>query len=307
MDSASRTSSKSSEKFYGYLMAFLAALFWGVSGVLAQFLFHKRQISPEWLVTVRMLVSGILLMIYPLIKSPRLLMAPWKNRKDRRDLIWFATLGMLAVQYTFFMTIQHSNAATATVLQYLGPVVIACYYTFKEKRLPSVKEMAAIALALAGAFLLVTHGSLDSLSISSTALFWGILSAFALATYSILPIGLLNRHDAPVVIGWAMLIGSAIFSFIHAPWKIEGQWDGITVLFTAGIILFGTALAFFFYLLSVKIIGATKASLLACAEPLAAAIISVIWLNVHFGLFDWAGTACILLTIFLLTKTEMKQ
>lgn len=285
-------------------MAFLAALLWGVSGVFAQFLFQEKQISPEWLVAVRMLAAGILLMIYPLIKSPRMLMAPWKNRKDSLQLIWFAIMGMLAVQYTYFVTIKHSNAATATVLQYLGPMIIACYYTIKEKRLPSLKEISAIVLALGGAFLLVTHGSWESLSISSTALFWGILSAFALATYSVLPIGLLNRYDTPVVIGWAMLIGGALFSLLHAPWKITGKWDTQTFLFTLAIIIFGTAMAFLFYLLSVKIIGATKASLLACAEPLAAAVISVIWLNVHFGLFDWVGTGFILLTIFLLTKTE---
>ena len=43
---------------------------------------------------------------------------------------------MLGVQYTYFGTIIHSNAATATILQYLMPIVIVFYLLFTTHRLP---------------------------------------------------------------------------------------------------------------------------------------------------------------------------
>ncbi|UOF02673.1 DMT family transporter [Bdellovibrio reynosensis] len=300
-------SKKDSSKFTGYSLAFLAALMWGISGTLAQFLFEQRSVTAEWLVTIRLLVSGVILLSYPLWNTKAQVIAPWKNKRDAFELIAFGILGMLAVQYTYFAAIKHSNAATATILQYLGPVFIACYYSVKEKRIPIPKELIAIFLALFGTFLIVTHGSIESLSMSNEALFWGISSAVALAVYSILPIRLMERYDAKIVVGWGMLIGGVAFSLINSPLAVPGVWDMKSYLFTAAIIIFGTTVAFYSYLLSIKIIGATKASLLACAEPLSAAIIAVIWLNVTFGLFDWIGTACILATIALLTKEEAKH
>ena len=114
----------------------------------------------------------------------------WRNKRDTLLLLAFSVLGMVAVQYTYFEAIHKSNAATATVLQYMGPVFIAIYMAFKQRRLPNFIEFVAIILALTGTFLLVTHGKFGSLAISTEGLLWGIASAVALAIYSLLPVGL---------------------------------------------------------------------------------------------------------------------
>lgn len=288
----------------GYIFALTAALLWGVSGTLAQYLFQNREVTPEWLVTVRMLMASAVLLSFSLIQNSKAVFAPWKDKKDRLGIIAFGIFGMLTVQYTYFVTIKHSNAATATILQYLGPVFIAIYYSFIEKRIPIVKELIAIAFALLGTFLIVTHGSLETLSVTPQAFWWGIASAIALAVYSILPISLMNRHNAAIVVGWGMLVGGVSLSFIYTPWDVPGIWDSTAFIFTGAIVLFGTALPFYLYLRSVKMVGATTASLLACIEPLSAAAVAVVWLKVSFGIFDWIGTVCILITIGLLTKAE---
>lgn len=109
----------------GYIYAIVAAILWGVSGNFGQFLFQKRGISIEWLVVVRLLVAGFILLAFSASGNKKDLRIIFKNRKDTLNLLLFAFLGMLAVQYTYFAAIKHSNAATATVLQYLGPVFIA--------------------------------------------------------------------------------------------------------------------------------------------------------------------------------------
>src|SRR5690606_9630541 len=83
---------------------------------------------------------------------------------------------------------------------------------------------------------------------------------------------------------------------------ISGIWDVSAYLSTAFIIVFGTAIAFLIYLRAVQLIGAQKSSLLASAEPLAATVLAVIWLNVPFSMMDWIGSICIVSTVFLLTK-----
>lgn len=285
--------------YQGFVLAITAASLWGVSGTFGQFLFQQRSINVEWLITVRMLSTGALLLLFALLKRDNINQI-WKNKKDATQLLIFSIVGMLAVQYTYFAAIRHSNAATATVLQYLAPILIALYLAIKNRRLPSFLEYLSIFLAVLGTFLLVTHGNPTTLLISDTALFLGIASALALAFYSIYPIRMLQNHSSALVIGWAMLIGGTVLAFVKAPWEIEGLWDIYTYSYVGFIIFFGTLVPFYAYLSAVKLIGAQKTSLLASAEPLSATIIAVLWLQVPFNSIDWIGSLCIVSTIFLL-------
>jgi drug/metabolite transporter (DMT)-like permease len=294
-------------KFKGFLLALTSAVMWGVSGTCVQYLFQHRGINTEWLVTLRLLISGFLLLCFAQSRRNISVWTIWKNKKDGLSIIFFSIIGMLAVQYTYFAAIQFSNAATATVLQYIGPVLIASYLALRRKKLPSILEAAAILLTLCGTFLIVTHGSFRSLSLSGLALFWGIISAFALATYTLLPIRLLKVYDSSVIVGWGMFLGGIVFSFVHAPWKISGQFDQTTFLLIGFIIIFGSVLAFCGFMISVKIIGPTNASLLSCTEPLSSTVLAVVWLKVPFGIYDWLGTAFILLTIILLALNEKQD
>lgn len=284
----------------GFILAILAALLWGLSGTFAQFLFQQRGINVEWMITVRMLCSGIILLLFPLIKGNKDLFGIWKNRKDALKLISFSLIGMLTVQYTYFATIKHSNAATATVLQYLGPVIIAIYLSLKNRKMPNIWQTISIVLAVVGTFLLVTHGDIHSLNISKTALFMGIASAFSLAIYTLQPMELLRKYNSSVVIGWGMFLGGLAFSFVKSPFAVEGIWDFSTYISAGFIIILGTLVAFYAYLTAAQIIGGQKASLLASAEPLSATIVAVLWLNVPFLLMDWIGSAFIVSTIVLL-------
>ncbi|MEI6946145.1 EamA family transporter [Paraflavisolibacter sp. H34] len=291
----------------GFALVIVAAVCWGLSGAFGQFLFENRGVNTEWLVTVRLLLSGLILLTVSSAGASQSIWSIWKNKADAGQLVLFSLLGMLAVQYTYFAAIRASNAATATVLQYLGPVLISAYLAVYHRRWPRPAEGLAILLAVTGTFLLVTHGSFGTLQISGVALFWGLASAVTLAFYTLQPIKLLHRYPATLVTGWGMLLGGLAFSLVHAPWKVEGQWDRYTFLFTAFIILFASVMAFCAYLLAVKRIGAQKSSLLASVEPLSAALIAVAWLEVPFEAIDWVGCLCIVATIILLAVPRKQK
>jgi drug/metabolite transporter (DMT)-like permease len=289
------------QKIPGLIMAVGSAIFWGISGTCAQFLFEQKGFDPGWLVCWRMLLAGSILVLFSLGKKDPDTFRIWKKPMDVIRLLLFSILGMVAVQFTYFYSISLSNAATATVLQYTGPLLVVAFYAIKHRRWPIFVEYASLVLALVGIFLLVTHGSFDSLVISEAALFWGFLSAVALAFYTIQPVGLLRTYSPATITGWGMLVGGIAFAPFSQPWEMQGIWDMEAFLAFAYIILFGSVLAFYFFLKSVTIIGATTASLLCSVEPLSAAGVAVVWLGVYFGPMDWLGTVFILLTIVLLT------
>ena len=294
------------KRFEGVLLAFLASTFWGVSGVCVQFLVQHRGISIEWLVTMRLLSSGILLLSITAMRGNDL-WSIWRNRNSVIKMLIFGTIGILGVQYTFFAAIKFSNAATATILQYLGPVLIFGYLAIQHKKAPRPLEWISVMLSLIGIFLLVTHGDPVNLHISGQAMFWGILSAFTLALYTLQPLSLMVKYDTSVILGWGFLIGGLFLSLLFPTWHVTGIWDLATVANTSYIIIFGTLLAFYFYMKAVKMVGAKVASLIATVEPLAATVVGIYWLHIHFDGMDWLACACIMTSIICISSVPRRK
>ena len=288
----------------GIAAALIAATLFGVGGTFAQFLFTQRGVNVDWLVTMRLLTSGVLLLAVCIVRQGRGVLAVWR---DGPALILFAIIGMLGVQYTYMAAIDASNTATATVIQYTAPAMVALWLALARRRAPDLRELAAIVLAMIGTFCLVTHGNPMRLNITALALWWGIASAVTAAFNAIQPSGLLKRHGAALVTGWGMLIGGIALSLRHPPWAVEGMWDARAIAFLVFILLFGTLLAFYLMLKALSLIGAQKSSLLTCAEPLAAAVLAVWWLQVPWGLWDWLGTALVLATVVLLAREQSAE
>lgn len=291
----------------GITLVLTGAILWGVSGTVAQYLFQEKGFHAGWLVAVRMLISGLVLLTISSMKEKQSIWKVWQEKKSRRQLLVFGIFGMIGVQYTYFAAVEAGNAATSTLLQYLGPVLIMAYLAVKFRKMPTAAEFFAAFLALLGIFLLVTKGRMDTIAINPLELFWGLLSAGGAAVYSVQPVRLLKQWGSAIVVGWGMLIGGVVMSIICPPWTFSGDISFISMAAVAFVILFGTLAAFYLYMESLKYLKATESSLLGCAEPLSAAILSVVWMGVPFTIIDWLGAGCILATIIILSKSQSPQ
>jgi drug/metabolite transporter (DMT)-like permease len=291
------------KKIKGFFLAFIASIFWGVSGVCAQFLFQERGLNATWLVAVRLLAAGMILLPVAMVfgYNPWHI---WKNRKDALALVLFGSLGVLSVQYTYIATIEFSNAATATILQYVGPAMIFAYLALKNRTIPNWLEWLSVLLSISGIFLLVTHGDLSQLLVTPQTLVWGIFSAFALAFYTLQPMRLMAVYPPAVLLAWGFLIGGITLSIFSTPVEVPGVWDEWTFINLGYIIVCGTILSFLSFMLSVKWLGAKPASLIATTEPIAASIVAVIWMDVPFGPIDWLACLLIVGAIVLLTAFQ---
>ncbi|MCL1632325.1 EamA family transporter [Sporolactobacillus sp. CPB3-1] len=278
------------------------AMLWGISGNAAQYLFDIHKISAGWLTSVRMLTSGVLLLcIMQCGKDRRLIWDIWKSRQSAQSLLIFGLIGMIGAQYTYFEAVAAGNAATATLLQYLSPVLIMLYLTVRLRKKPSTVEISAIFTALLGVFFIATKGQIHHLSIAPSAFFWGLMAALGGAIYATQPGELLRKFGPGIVVGWGMVIGGAAMSCFYPPWRFHGQLTMQSVIGIVFVIVFGTLIAFYLYLSSLKYLQPIETSLLGCAEPLSAAVVSVVWMGVPFTLFDWIGAVCIVGTVMMLT------
>ncbi|PWI57147.1 hypothetical protein BM613_10165 [Sulfoacidibacillus thermotolerans] len=286
-------------------MVLLGAALWGISGTAAQVLFQRDGYHPGWLVTVRMGISGVILLLsMSWITGWRNVFAIWNSRSDALRVLVFGVFGLLGVQYSYFRSIQYGNAATATLLQYLGPVLITLYLAWRHRKQPSRSEWTAVLLALCGTFFLVTDGKWGDIAISASAVVWGVVSAIALAFYTLYPKPLLQKYGSALITGWAMLIGSFFVGLANPPWQVSGILTIGSCGLISFVVIFGTLLAFYLYLSSLKYISATETSLLSSAEPLSATLVAVLFLHVHMGFDALLGGVCIVATVFLLARPQ---
>jgi drug/metabolite transporter (DMT)-like permease len=210
---------------------------------------------------------------------------------------------MLAVQYTYMASIKHGNAAVATLLQYLSPVMIIVYLLLRKQSIFTRQDVITVLLALGGCFFLLTNGSISQLSVPVSAVAWGVLSGVAAAFYTLYAVPLIKKYSSLVIVGWSMVIGGSVMSFIHPPWEASSL-SPITWGYILFVIIFGTMLAFWFYVESLQSLLPKETSLLGSLEPLAAVITTVVWLKEPFGFYQWIGTACIIGLVLLLTRTK---
>lgn len=298
-----------SNKFKGISLAVGGSILWGISGTVAQYLFNNFVITPVWIVGVRLLFAGLLLVTISTLQNGKAAWQIWRNKTDRRQLIAFAVFGMLASQLSYFMAIQAGNAATATILQFTGPLYIIIYLAISQHQLPRRIDAISIVVALTGTFLLVTKGHLNSLSLAPLAVIWGLLSGVSQASYTLIPRSLLQKYDAKLIVGWGMLVGSIPFLPIVTT-QVPHSFAGPELVAIGYIIIFGTIFSYLFYLQSLNYIAPATTGMLSSIEPLTATTLAILLLGVKMSGIELIGAVLILATVFLQalpTKSANKE
>ena len=284
----------------GTFLTIAGGILWGISGVCGQFLFQSKDVTASWLVPLRLVTAGFLLLCYYLIRDKGKAFDIWKTKRNRIDIIIYGLAGMMLCQYSYFQTIEWSNAGTATVIQYLGPALIVVWVCLQTRRLPEKKEVLGVILAVTGIFLIATHGNPTTLALSQKALIMGLISAVSVVIYTVKPARMQAEFDTPLILAWGMLIGGIALTIAFRPWNNKVIFDGETFTALTFIILFGTMAGFSMYMTGVKMIGSVRASLYSCVEPVASIVLTAVWMKVSFTTPDLIGTAFVIATIIIL-------
>ena len=286
----------------GIVFTLLGATCWGLSGVLGEYLLNISRIDPVWIIANRLFFSGIAMVVMLFLKDKHNLMRVFSNKIDILKLLNFSFFGLLICQGTFFLTIKYTNAGMATVIQYIGPVIIMLYYCIIGRRWPLPREVIAIVVSLFGTVLIATHFDFSKLNISTLGLFWGLLSAFGLASYNIFSISLTTKYGVMPIMAWGLLIAGVVVYFATGSNYIPDNFKLIDFICMSGVVIIGTILSFSLYLEGVRLIGAVTGSIIGCFEPIAAIIFSFLLLGTTFGTIDLIGAAFILSAVIVLSK-----
>ncbi|HGD1866474.1 TPA: DMT family transporter [Streptococcus agalactiae] len=292
------------KKEKGTMMTLAAGLAWGISGISGQYLM-SHGVHVNLLTSLRLLITGIFLLSLARSKQKEHLVAAWKQPKFLKQVLLFSIFGLVLNQYAFLRAIHLTNAGTATVLQYMAPILILSIVCILNRQRPTSFEIIAIAMAILGTSMIATHGKLGSLAITPKGLMWGLGSAITYSIYILLPVKLIHEWGSTIVIGSGMFIGGILFSLVTKAWQYPLQINVMSILAYIGIIGIGTIFAYTFFLKGVSIVGAVKGSLLASVEPVSSVFLTVLVLGEIFYPIDLLGMLFIFLAVTLISYKDL--
>ena len=128
------------ERLKGITMIISGAILWGATGPMMEWILRNTEMSVTFMIAVRLLIAGILLLVMLKMQGRRVMM-PWRQPIWVRQLLIFGVVGMLGVQYAFAASIEVSNAVVATLFQFLAPIYIIIFVTGAQRKMPPVTQV----------------------------------------------------------------------------------------------------------------------------------------------------------------------
>ena len=284
----------------------LGAGFWGLSGTAAQALFQIYQFPVVALVTIRTVVSGLILLT---------VVRPIRPRRPLGPLLGLSIFGFAGSQVAYLGAIQFSNAATATLLQFLFLPIVAGYEAVKGVLRWSVRWTVSLLLAMVGTLFLVggLPGPNFRILVTPVGVLFGLLAAVSGAYYTLASRPLVRVHGSWWVTTWGFVIGAlatlpfGVESFLS--YQLPSTWYGLTVVagLVVFVIVFGTILAYGLYLAGLRKLSATEIGLASSSEPIVASAAAYLLLGVILTGAQYLGGALIILAVVLLASRNVGE
>ena len=282
------------------LLVLLAGTMWAASGTAAQHFYTQSTHIPIELTQVRLFLSSALFF----------LLAYWSGglrrgirslRRDPRLLIQLAIhgiLGIMIVQFSYFMGIAEGDAAATTVIGYTSPAMMILYLAVRYRRLPSAAETGTVVAAVAGVFLLVTGGDIGRLSVPMSCVIWSLISGVTFVFAMIYPVRLLRLFDRFFLLAVCMLIGGiSLLPVTRVIFDVGSFFTAETWLDLLIIIGLGTIVAFFAFNVGLRWLSPEETAITATIEPVASVIFAWLIFDTHFVTMQVVGIVLVIAAI----------
>ena len=278
----------------GTLLVVISAISFGALPLFAHFAYHDG-VTPVSLLFLRFTIAGVLMVLLAVARRERF--------PTGRMLLGFALMGGIGYvgqSYTVFKALTVADTGLVVLLLYLFPAIVAGLSAIFLRERLSAQQLAAIAIALVGTGLTVGP-RLEGRTLGV------VLSIAAAVIYSVyIMVGNRLLRGAPPISSSAVIMCGAALVFgvlalsdgLTLPTSVKG-WSGVLgVAIVAGVVAITTFLA------GLKLIGATKASVLSTVEPVSAVALAALFLGEPIRPTTIAGGALIILGVLLLSRKQ---
>ena len=281
-----------------YFLVLLGAVLWGTTGTAQTFM--PQTIHPLAVGASRLAVGGFSLLAILLIM----------RKIDFRNWPWratiYAAISMAVFQYLFFSSVRLTGIAIGTVVAIgSAPVFSGFIEWFLLKRRPNSVWIIATLLAIVGCTLLFLNK--DGIVVNPIGIIMSLGAGLLFAFYALVNKEVLEKTETIPAVAVIFSISALMLLPFLLRFETEGllTGSGITVVIYLGIAT--TSVAYILFSTGLKRIPSSSAVTLSLAEPLTAALLSVVIVKEHLDLTSWMGIVMLLGGILVLTMSGRKS
>ena len=285
------------KKYLPYIFILTAGVFWGSLGIFTRNL-AVYGFTPKDIVLVRNF-GGLVVMTVLFFFMDRSIF-----RIKLRHFPFFIGTGIISVMaftLLYFTCQQHCSLAVSAILLYTSPVFVMVMSTLIWKDKITKQKLLALAITLAGC--VSVSGILGgNLSVTLFGFITGIGSGFFYALYSIFGRFALEHYKPYTVTYYTFVCAGLTSLLVASPSKVISAFSiyPAVPVFAVCLVLIGTVLPFVFYTRGLAEVESGKAAILACMEPVSAALIGVIVFGEPMTMSVVTGLVCILAAVYIL-------
>jgi drug/metabolite transporter (DMT)-like permease len=312
MTATTSPSSGSNTQTRGYGIALIGTAVWSTTAILIRYL-TETDMPPLVLALWRDVMAATAMFIALRILRPHLLRLP------RRHLTFFLLYGLVLMVFnaTWTISVALNGAAVSTVLVYSSPALTALLGRLLWRESLGVFKIAAVLLSLVGSAFVSGAHSAELWALNPAGILVGLASGLMFAVYSLFGKESSRRGVNPwSALTYSFAFAAVYFTFllqlpIHA-WAPElsgvGGWGdlfwlgsslsgwGILLLLAWGPTLGGYGL----YMVSLSMLPASVANLIASLEPSITAALAYLFLGERLTTAQIAGSALVIAGVLLL-------
>ena len=296
----------------GELYIFLGALTFSVNGIVSTVVLEE--LSAFRLAQIRAISAFALLIIFALIFKRDLLRL---SKADIPLAVALGVVGFALVNVGYFLGIERGlPLGLVLVIEFTAPIWVALWIKYVRKGNVGEDMWIAIGLSLIGLVLLTKIW--DGFKFDLLGLAAALGSAFALAGYFIMgdKFGK-NRHpigSTIIGLGVASIFWVLVLPIWNFPTEIfsknldlhgylaGNQYPGWVLLLW--IVVMGTIVPYLFVISGLRILSASKSSVLGMIEPVLAGGLAWVWLSQSWDLIQLMGALVVLIGIYIADRSK---
>ncbi len=274
-----------------------ATVSWGIMAAVATLLFREQGIDPLLLVVVRAYLATLTLFV------ALGAIVPGHLRVDGRMVRAAAIVGiggLLTNNFLYFQAIDLTSVATALLLQYQAPILVALYVFLVQRQRLSGRLVLSLTLTVAGCALVVRVYDPAAIRLNLWGVLAGLGTAVAFAFYILTSRSALRFMRPWTLVAYGYLAASLVWCAVLPPWRIvaAGHPAGIWGAFAA-IAVFGTVIPFGLFINGLKYLPPAQASILGMLEPVVATTAAYLMLGETLLPLQVVGGALVLAGVLL--------
>lgn len=283
---------------------FGANAMWGIMSPVAKMVMAAGVISPMVMTDFRILGAAILFWIFSFFRKRE--PVSWK------DLGLFFLASQIAIvfnQGSFIFGVSMTSPIDASIITTSLPILTLVIAAFYLKEPVTGKKITGIIFGATGAILLVMSG--QQLTSGNASNIWGDLlcltAQLCFSIYLVFFRGLINRYSPITIMKW-MFTGSTLSVLPFTYGKILAiDWMAIewrTIAGIAFVVVGGTFISYLLVSIGQKRLRPTVVSMYNYIQPIAAAIVAILWGMDSFTLLKIIAVIFIFSGVYLVTQSK---